>query len=559
VDYHLTGIGQSSKHNRWESSIDIDLSVFVQERVRRRILCVEVQNKKRQADAMLLAVPKPASKNTIGSKTLTQNETLMHNFNGPDHQFATTLAANIITAHIEETKRLIQMYGAGLSTGHLITLRKKTDSDLSKLLVGNSSLINESGRVEMMKRAEDSALQSMRQATGSLSHSNPLSAVLMPDASQVLQTTISTYPVVSSATNINQSAPSIDLNEIMKTGNPFDWSKQVVQQHKEFTRFLCLQHGQSTFPDRALDGSRHQCIENLFKIFETAGIRYSSTQISAVIKEAENEARADFMASSKNSSEGKGGHNLPFVSPSQQQTMPAHGNAPNTLELQNLQTTQNAKNPYVESGAAQSSNNMLQSQNMFQSTVPAAGANVTSNIAFQTTNNNFWHPQQATMNVNPTVQPWQLANCNGVTSQIGTYPNNPQLQQSSFLQSYNANRTEQNNTVTYMSQSPQLQQQQWLSSQQQVNFPVSSTLYMQQQQLPQQSYNMGTQWPSTMSSSIPASQQQSQYQPQSQMQQNWPSDQRLWSQQQQPPQYQPQNGTTNNNNNNWNTQSSRGC
>lgn len=548
VDYYLLGIGPAGKPKRWESSIDVDPSVLAQERVRRSKCFVDALNKKRQAEEVLqAAVSKPqnniVSKTITESKISTQKATVVPNNSGYDHQNATMLAANIITAHMEETKRLIQMHGAGLSTGHLIALRKKTDNDLSKVLVGNFSFINESGRVEMIKKAEDSALESMRQATGSLSQSESLSEVLTPDTNA--------YPVANSAAS--QSVALIDLNEIMKTGSPFDWSKKVVQVHKEFTRFLCLKFGQSTFPDSALDGSRRECIDKLFTIFKTAGIRFGRHQISAVIKEAENEARADLLASSKTSSEGLDGNNISFVSPPQQHTAPTIGNVANTLALQNLLTTQNAKNPYVESGASRgTNNNAFQSQNTFQSTLPTSGANATSNIAFQTTNNNYWHSH-----VNPTVQPWQMKNCSGVASQIGTYSTNPQQQQqqqSSFLQPYNANRTEQNKNIACTAPPFPQQQQTWLSSQQ--HTPASATLHVEQQQ-PQQAYNMGALWPSAMSSSIQAPQQQMQYHPQ--LQQNWQGEERLWSQQQQhQPHYQPQSSAANNNNNNWNNNQSRG-
>ena len=306
LDFHLVGLGQSStRPMRWESSIEIDLGVFVQERVRRSKNHIDAAaNKKRIQGEAMLTVQKMSNPHnesfSAGCKRpniSTHKGSALPHYTGTVCKNATMLAAKIIQDHIDATKKIILMYGAPLKE-HMIILRKKTDYDLSQVLVGNFSYVNGNGRIEMMMKAEESARVLMNHATGRLPQSN---SPLMPDNRNFHQAALHSAPVAYNVTATSQSTPSIDLNEILKSGSPFDWSKQVVQHHKDFIRSLCLKYGHTTFPNSELEGSRCQCNGHLNTIFEAAGLQYACNQISAVIEEAENEVREEFLASSNNS------------------------------------------------------------------------------------------------------------------------------------------------------------------------------------------------------------------------------------------------------------------
>ena len=551
MDYHLVGMGQPvTKTRRWESSIEIDLSVFVQERIRRRKLHIDTAaNKKRiQVEAMkprqaVVSRPKnkPSSEDKTGTNVSAHNGTALPDDIASGYQNATILAAKIVAAHIEETKKLILRHGDGLRTEHMIAMRKKTDEELSRVLVGNLSYVIENGRIEMMMKAEESARESMNQDR--LPLSNTSNAILMPDSRQTLQASLSEGQVANNTVN----TPSIDMNEIMKSGSPFDWSKQVVQQHKNLTRLLCQKYGDSPIPDAELEGSRRQCISNLHTIFKKACLQHDYNQISAVIKEAENEARADFLVSSKKSTVP-----LPSVAS-------FYNNPSNVLELQNLKTGSIVNNHFVESGAVHGgkSNFMYQSQNSFQTpaAIPTTSANVMPNATLQAPNSNYWHTQQPPNNVNPTFQPWQMANNGAATSHVGAYSPHPQqMAQSSSVPPYHMNLSAPGNNAAYASH--QLQQQQWLSSQQQPAVSVSANLYGHQNQALHQSFNTGTPW-SSMPSSMNAHHVQPPYPPQQENQQ-WSGDARMWSQQQQQQHRQYQQQDDKSINSNWYANSSQG-
>lgn len=520
VDYHLVGLGQPvTKPGRWESSIAIDLGVLVQERVRRSKFHVDaaINKTKMQAAAKLPVQAKlqPDNKTwsmeSTGPSARTPIKPVQSPYTGSGYQNATMLAANIITSHIEETKKLIRMHGVQLSTEHMITLRKKTDYDLAQVFVGKFAYVNENGRIEMMMKAEESARESMNQANVTLPQSNPSRTSLIPDTRQAYQATLFSGTVASSGTSSTQSIPALDLNEIMKSGTPFDWSKRVVKYHKDFAQSLCQKYGHASFSDSELDASRRQCIGHLNTIFTAAGLQYGFSQISAVINEAENEARADFLLTSKNVTTLPGSHNSNFLSPDQASMVPVSNHPNNVLELQTYMG-HNTTNPYVASGSSFGGNscNVLQSQSNYLTSagVPSSSTTIVPNVTSQARSSRNWNTEQP-INANTSIQSWQLGTNGTSTAQFGTYSAYPQqatqLHQMNSLLSNNQNISTPSTTTAYTSQS--LQQQQWLSSQQQLTTPSTSNLSGQQNQMPYQSYNTRTPWSSTMPSSMYGQQQ----------------------------------------------------
>ena len=486
IDYFLLG----NKARKWESSTEIDIGVFVRERVRRSKLHVDVISERILSESRLKAARKAQNVGT-----------------GPNQQSAAMLATNIIAAHIEGTKILLRKHGNGLSTAHLISLRTKTDYDLSLIRAGSLPYVNENGRIEMIMKAENVARESTNPA--SLPKLKPPGETLVLGANPTLQA--ARHKETKAKSVAGPSVTAIDLDEIMKTGFPIDWSRQVLQHHKAFTRSVYTKKGTATEFD--LEESRRQCISNLNRLCKTAGVKTAYTQISGVIKQAENEVKEEFLASAKNSCEFGGGQNVSLSSQPHLQTVCGQRNSSNV--------------PLMESGAANGSDSTSthagQSQNLVPSCIPTPTANATgvSNIP-------YWLNPHASMNVNhPSAQALQMTNNSAAASMAASYSS--QIQQSPFLQQYNVNLG--GNNVAYMSQPLQ---QQWLSSQQQFAVPFPAIQQGQPQQL---SYSMGTPWSSTMPSSLQAQQQQLQYYPQAQQQ--LPQQQQM---------HQQQNGATKSNN-----------
>jgi hypothetical protein len=301
VDHYLFGYGLNTPH-RWESSLSVDLNVLVQDNFSRSNKRLSEWKQRLRDDAL-----KPYSNAKLEREhsivvptdhtVSTKNDEIIAKTSKNDAQ---EMATKIVASHIENTKKLIMLYGDKLSSEHLASLRMKTDAELSKVFVGNFSFVDSKSRIEMILQAEDKAYKKVKRTETKVQKSSQPTEVtkkqeLNPTHQSFGQPTLLSN-TISNHSNINLTIPTVDLDRIMSSGTPYDWSRQVVQLHKDFTRSVCNKFGHTSFPSAELDLSRRQSLVTLHNIFDIAGIRLDANGISAVIQEAESEVFNDFVA-----------------------------------------------------------------------------------------------------------------------------------------------------------------------------------------------------------------------------------------------------------------------
>jgi hypothetical protein len=498
IDHHLVGSGIDFP-NRWESSVETDLGALVDERSRRSTVRIEALRKQMQDESVEPQPPsatltKPQKPSTADAKA--KKESLPSRSEGPKKskkkariqsagiettgQNNIAMAANIISFHMDEAKKIIQIHGNSQCTEYMIALRKKTDYELSQILVGGCPLIDENQRHGMITKADDSVSNQLKQA-------NIPHFVSPPGSVQNLQSAIDPTGFCTS---------SIDLDRIMATGTPYDWSKKIVQQHKDFMKAAYIKYCDVSIPANELDASRSQCIANFTTVLQRAGLHYAVSDISSVMKTAEDEARTDFVFSTSNkSTTAQQSGNVLSIATEEVPILLAMSNSNKATGMQ-IDLTNNSRNSRSVYSAVDGNNSSTanQLQNLATATMPMASPSVTTTSCAipitSTIGHSTWHPLAVNGgHPNSTIPDWRLSSINTSTQPYALGLTHP-------LNGYNGHT---NDTILQAWQQQQ-QQQQWLSSQVR---PTLGMLYGQPQPLPTQlPYMMNPQshqtqlWPS---------------------------------------------------------------
>jgi hypothetical protein len=366
LDFHLYGSGQG-RSNRWLSSVEIDLAPLVCERFKRnkrhidKIMRLrnaaierELEDKRKSEIKTNPTLPGPK-----GELVLSTEGSVTNVCTNAKRKEVVQLASKIVADHIVNMKKLIREYRGKIPDAKLNDLRKSSDQRLSKVFMGSYAFVGKQQRSEMIAKAEDKAYdpnesESRRNSTSSnltsastdksqatnesVSTKNPKNNTVMSSRDKIKTTltlknnteghsfnhhlnksmTAESAPESTASLQPNKNDHSLDpaLNNLGSTGTPLDWSKQVVAEHKEYTRMVFRKYGYASLPSSELEPSRQKCLRDLLIIAEASGASYSPLQISEVIKEAENEVlRDEFDTQSSFSTalqkSGMSGRNIP--------------------------------------------------------------------------------------------------------------------------------------------------------------------------------------------------------------------------------------------------------
>jgi hypothetical protein len=299
LDFHLVEGG--GDRPRWLSCLEIDLQALITERQSR------ISRHYRKKESKVKGNPGKLGESIVAAST-----------SDPETQGIMQRASRVVADHIIEMKKLLLQYGKEcIPKAELTKLRKVSDELLQNIFVGNFSYIGKRQRSEMITKAEQSVYGKKPVQNSSTPPTGTVTSVVHqavvgvePDKNAAaVRTTTSAAELAAGVAPLTTSKYSAHLpnrtndslgsvtSDQMALGTPCDWSKQIISQHKDFTRSVYIKYGYKILPTSEMESARQKCVKDLLAIFDVSGINYSTLQTSALIKEAENEVLHDHLNS----------------------------------------------------------------------------------------------------------------------------------------------------------------------------------------------------------------------------------------------------------------------